>query len=283
VKALSFKHNGRSTYGVLRSDGVHEASDAFRERYPDLKSTVTGDALGELEQSAAATALDSRDVQLRLPIPDPGKILCVGRNYLEHAQELGNDLPEHPMIFVRFADSLVAHDEPIVAPAASDRFDFEGELAVVIGRRARHVGREDAMHVIAGVTPFMDGTVRDWQRHTSQFTAGKNFDRSGAMGPCIVTLDEIPDVSSLPVRTRLNGNIMQDGSASDMMFDIPALVAYCSTFAVLEPGDIIATGTPPGVGAGRKPPVWLKPGDTLEVDLGPAGCLRNPIVAEAGS
>ncbi len=262
---------------------MHPAGADFRARYPDLKSVIAGDVLGELAAAVEPAAIDTSEVDFLLPVPNPGKILCVGRNYRSHAEELGNEVPDYPMMFVRFADSLVAHSKPIVAPQASGQFDFEGELAVVIGRRARHVTRGAAMAVVAGYSAFMDGSVRDWQRHTSQFTAGKNFDRSGSMGPAIVTIDEVPDVAGIPVRTRLNGVVMQEGSAADMMFDVAALIAYCSTFTVLEPGDIIATGTPPGVGAARKPPVWLRPGDRLEVDLGPVGCLENPIVGEAAS
>ncbi len=204
------------------------------------------------------------------------KILCVGVNYRPHIEEMGRDIPDYPVVFVRFPGSLVGDGEPLIRPRVSEQFDFEGELAVVIGKTARHVPKSDAYDFIAGYCCFMDGSVRDWQRHTGQFTAGKNFERSGAIGP-LVSAAHIEDPETLHLTTRVNGKVMQEGRIADLVFDIPTLVAYCSTFTELQPGDIIATGTPGGVGAARKPPVWLRDGDLVEVEISCLGVLRNPV------
>ena len=205
-----------------------------------------------------------------------GKILCVGVNYRPHIEEMGREVPDHPVVFVRFPESLVRDGEAIIRPSVSEQFDFEGELAVVIGREAHRVARDEALECVAGYCCFMDGSVRDWQRHTMQFTPGKNFDRSGAIGP-MVSASEIPDPTILELTTRVNGEVMQQGRVADLVFDIPALIEYCSTFTTLQPGDIIATGTPGGVGAARKPPVWLQDGDLVEVEISHIGVLTNPV------
>jgi 2-keto-4-pentenoate hydratase/2-oxohepta-3-ene-1,7-dioic acid hydratase in catechol pathway len=193
---------------------------------------------------------------------------------------MGRQVPDHPVVFVRFPGSLVGQGEPIIRPIASEQFDFEGELAVIVGKRARHVPRESALEYVAGYCCFMDGSIRDWQRHTPQFTAGKNFHQSGAMGPCMVTADEIPNPSVLQLTTFVNGEVMQRGQVSDLVFDIPGLIEYCSTFSELVPGDVIATGTPGGVGAARTPPIWLKAGDAVEVEIPGVGLLQSPVVDE---
>lgn len=207
------------------------------------------------------------------------KILCVGVNYRPHIEEMGREIPEYPVVFVRFESSLVGDGEPVIRPGVSEQFDFEGELAVIIGKPARHVSRENALDFVAGYCCFLDGSVRDWQRHTGQFTAGKNFDRSGAIGP-MVPAAEIGDPAVLELITRVNGEVMQRGCVSDLVFDIPILLEYCSTFTELRPGDVIATGTPGGVGAARKPPVWLKDGDLVEVEISGLGVLSNPVQDE---
>jgi 2-keto-4-pentenoate hydratase/2-oxohepta-3-ene-1,7-dioic acid hydratase in catechol pathway len=207
------------------------------------------------------------------------KILCVGVNYRPHIEEMGREIPEYPVVFVRFPGSLVSDGEPLLRPRVSEQYDFEGELAIVIGKVARHVSRADAYDYIGGYCCFMDGSVRDWQRHTGQFTAGKNFERSGAIGP-MVPAGRIPDPTALQLTTRVNGKVMQEGCIGDLVFDIPALVEYCSTFTELQPGDIIATGTPGGVGAARKPPVWLRDGDRVEVEISGVGVLSNPVQDE---
>ena len=208
------------------------------------------------------------------------KILCVGVNYRPHIEEMGREIPSYPVVFTRFASSLVGPGEPVIRPQASEQLDFEGELAIVIGKNARHVSRENALDYVAGYCCFLDGSVRDWQRHTGQFTAGKNFDRSGAIGPMVPAAD-VPDPTTLELTTRVNGEVMQRGSVADLVFDIPRLIEYCSTFTELRPGDIIATGTPGGVGAARTPPVWLKDGDLVEVDISGIGVLRNPVQDES--
>ena len=213
---------------------------------------------------------------------DIGKILCVGVNYRPHIEEMGREVPEYPVVFVRFPESLVRDGEAIIRPEVSKQFDFEGELAVVIGRTARRVGRERALDYVAGYCCFMDGSVRDWQRHTMQFTPGKNFDRSGAIGP-MVPASDIPDPAILELTTRVNGEVMQRGKVADLVFDIPTLIEYCSTFTTLQPGDVIATGTPGGVGAARKPPVWLVDGDRVEVKISHIGTLQNPVRDETGT
>ena len=248
----------------------------------DLMNLIAAGGLDGLERFAAAEPDHAADaVRYRPVIASPrAKFLCVGLNYRPHILEMGRDVPEHPVIFVRFASSLVGHLEPMILPAASERFDFEGELAVVIGRRARRVPRARALDYVAGYACFNDGSIRDFQRHSSQFTAGKNFVASGAFGPWLVTRDEIPDPKALTLETRLNGRLMQRESTGELHFDIGTLIEYISSWTELEPGDVIATGTPGGVGAGRTPPEWMRAGDTVEVEITGLGCLANPIVAE---
>jgi 2-keto-4-pentenoate hydratase/2-oxohepta-3-ene-1,7-dioic acid hydratase in catechol pathway len=216
------------------------------------------------------------------PIPDPDKIICIGLNYLSHILEGGREVPKYPTIFTRFANSQVGHGQPIIRPKSSITLDFEGELAVVVGKRARHVAEADAMPYVAGYSCYNDGSVREWQRHTSQFTPGKNFPSTGGFGPYLVTPDEAGDIGkATKLICRLNGEVMQSATLDDLVFGIPALIAYCSAFTVLEPGDVIITGTTGGVGAYRKPPVWMKPGDVVEVEVSGVGTLRNPVAQES--
>lgn len=283
MKFASFRIRGVPGYGLVTEDGLRPVPATFVARYPDLGAALAADALA----AAAAVALSNpqvvglAEVKFEPVVPRPGKILCVGVNYLTHIREMGREPPEYPVIFVRFPDTLVGHDQPIVRPRVSTQYDFEGELACVIGRRARHVSREQALDCVAGYTCLMDGSVRDFQRQTSQFTAGKNFPASGAFGPWLVTTDEIPDPAALCLETRLNGTVMQRAPTGDMRFGVADLVAYASTFTQLEPGDVISTGTPGGVGFARQPPVWLQAGDVLEVEISGIGVLHNPVVDEA--
>ena len=277
MKVASFETDGRRTYGVVQGDTVAEANSAWRERYPDLRSVLAAGALPNLKSECDDSALQLKDIKFLPVIPDPDKIMCVGVNYRPHVEEMGRDVPEKPVVFVRFAGSLVGNRQAVIRPGVSEQFDYEGELAVVIGRTARHVLRADAYDYVAGFTCFMDGSVRDWQRHTIQFTPGKNFHRSGSIGPCLVTRDEVPNASALALETRVNGAIVQTGSLGELIFDIPFLIEYCSTFAELLPGDIIATGTPGGVGAARNPPAWLRNGDHVAVEIGEIGCLENTV------
>jgi 2-keto-4-pentenoate hydratase/2-oxohepta-3-ene-1,7-dioic acid hydratase in catechol pathway len=214
------------------------------------------------------------------PIPDTDKILCVGFNYRGHLTETGTPLPEYPSLFVRFASSQVGHGESVQAPSNSEQFDYEGELAVVIGRRAWRVSEADALSHVAGYSCFAENSVRDFQNHARQATAGKNFLRSGAFGPWLTTADEVGDPSKLTLVTRLNGEVVQNESASQLVFSVPALIAYITRFTELLPGDVISTGTPDGVGLFRDPPLWLRVGDTLEVEIERVGLLRHGVVAE---
>ena len=281
MQLVSFEHDGQLSYGLADGDRVREASAAFRKRFRDLRAVIAAGAEQELADDAGGAVYSAPELRFVPTIPNPDKILCVGVNYRPHIEEMGRQVPDYPVVFVRFPASLAGHNEPILRPCASEQFDFEGELAIVIGKLARHVNRDNALDYVAGYSCFMDGSIRDWQRHTPQFTPGKNFHHSGAMGPCIVTTDEIPDPSVLQLTTFVNGEVMQRGRVADLVFDIPALIEYCSTFSELLPGDIIATGTPGGVGAARTPPVWLQPGDTVEVEIPGVGRLRSPVLDES--
>jgi 2-keto-4-pentenoate hydratase/2-oxohepta-3-ene-1,7-dioic acid hydratase in catechol pathway len=277
MKIASYMVGGEPAYGRLEGDTLVSASAALRSRFADLRELLAADAVEELREDSGGEQHPTADVEYLPPVTGPEKILCVGINYRPHVEEMGRDLPERPMIFVRFPGSLTGHGSAVLRPATSEKFDYEGELAVVIGKPARHVPRAEAYAHVAGYSCFMDGSIRDWQNHTSQFTPGKNFQTSGSMGPYLVTADEIADPEALCLKTLLNGDVMQEGRLSDLIFDIPALIEYCSTFTELRSGDIIATGTPGGVGAARKPPVWLRPGDEVVVDIDGVGRLRNPV------
>lgn len=280
MRCVSFEIDGRHRYGLMDGNAVFAVRPGFAARYHDLRAVVASDALAELGDSVESVSLAAGELRFLPPIPEPQKILCVGVNYRPHVEEMGRDIPDYPVVFVRFPASLVGHGRPLIRPRVSSSYDYEGEVAVVIGKAARYVPRDRAWDCVAGLCPFLDGSVRDYQRHGGQFTAGKNFPDSGAMGPALVTLDEIGDPGTLGLETRVNGEVLQRGELSELIFDVPRLIEYCSTFTRLEPGDVIATGTPGGVGAARQPPRWLTPGDAVEVDLGAAGCLRNQVVDE---
>ncbi len=269
-------------YGVMAGDLVHDAGEAFRAEYADLQAVLAAGALAELETAALANpgvAVDT--LALLSPIPRPDKILCIGLNYMGHIQETGRDKPNYPSTFTRYPDAVTGHGQSLICPKASEKFDFEGELAVVIGTPARHVSEADAMDYIAGFSCFNDGSIRDYQRHTSQFWPGKNFQSSGAMGPCLVTKDEAGNWQDMVLETRLNGQQVQHSSVGDLAFGIPEIIAYLSTVITLLPGDVIATGTPAGVGMARDPKLWMKAGDVVEVEITGLGTLRNPVVGES--
>jgi 2-keto-4-pentenoate hydratase/2-oxohepta-3-ene-1,7-dioic acid hydratase in catechol pathway len=282
MRLISFEHNGERSFGIAAGDGVIDAGRRLSGDFGSLREVLQAGAVNLLRGMEGIDAdMAQTDIRFLPVIPDAAaKFLCVGVNYLPHIKEMGREPPEYPVIFVRFADSLVGHLEPMIRPTVSEQFDFEGELAVVIGKRARHVPSARALEHIAGYSCFNDGSVRDYQRHTVQWTPGKNFHRSGAFGPWLVTSDERPDPRKLRLQTRLNGEVMQDESVGELCFDVAKLIEYCSTWTQLEPGDVIVTGTPGGVGAGRKPPVWMSPGDEIEVDITGIGVLHNPIAAE---
>lgn len=239
-------------------------------------------AEGRLKDAGAVvgTAVSTDAIAMLPPVTDPDKILAIGFNYRGHLIETGTPLPDYPSVFVRFPSSQVGHDQPVVAPAISTEFDFEGELAVVIGRPAWRVDAADAMDHVAGYSCFAENSVRDFQMHARQATAGKNFLASGAIGPWLTTADEVGDPSALELTTRLNGEVVQHDKLTSLIFSIPDLIAYISSFTRLLPGDIIATGTPDGVGFLRDPKIWLAPGDVMEVDIPGVGLLRNSVVAE---
>lgn len=288
MRLVSFRHGSRSSYGVVEPAGAPGAAAVVLDvgavlggRHVDLAAVLAAGASDELVVAARrAPRLPLDDVALLPPIPAPARIFCIGINYKAHREETGRAEVAHPTVFVRFASSLAAPGAPLERPAVSEAFDYEGELAVVIGRGGRHIATADALAHVAGYSCFNDGSVRDWQRHTSQFTPGKNFDRTGSFGPWLVTADEIPDPRALTLTTRLAGEVVQRSSVDLLIFDIPALVAYLSTFTALEPGDVIATGTPGGVGMARDPQRWMQPGELVEVEIDGIGVLANPIGTE---
>jgi len=282
MRLASWIHRGREGFGQVVEGGVVDAVPRLDGRYPTLRAALAAGALAEVRRATEGASADHglAEVTWLPPIPHPEKILCVGVNYVSHREETGRSESEFPTLFTRFANTQVGHEQPLVRPRVSTELDFEAELAVVIGKPAHHVRREDALGVVAGYSCYQDATLRDWQRHTSQFTPGKNFLGTGGFGPWIVTTDELPDPSRLTLVGRLNKVEMQRATTDLLLFDIPALIAYITTFTELVPGDVISTGTPGGVGSKRTPPVWLKPGDVFEVEISGVGVLRNSVVDE---
>jgi len=282
MKLVSFTMSGGSSWGVATGTGVIDMGRRLGGRYPSLRALLTADAIPAAAEAARTAKPDHAlsEIALLPPIPDPDKIICLGNNYRAHVLEGGNKIPEHPQLFIRLANSLVGHGAPIIVPKISHELDYEVELAVVIGRGGRHIPKARALAHVAGYTCFHDASVRDIQL-THSLDAGKNFIGTGPCGPWLVTRDEIADPAKLDLKTRLNGKELQNGNSSDLIFDIPTLIAYISSFTPLVPGDIISTGTPQGVGFTRKPPIWLKPGDVVEIEVEGIGVLRNPVVAEA--
>ncbi|WP_417527958.1 fumarylacetoacetate hydrolase family protein [Marinomonas shanghaiensis] len=276
MKYLSFlRPNGTASYGRLENDIVY---DLKTDSAPsDLKAAIADNVLSTLESSETFAY---SQISLLPVIPNPNKIFCVGHNYESHRKETGRDEVANPSIFIRFADSLTAHKSEILMPKVSTSLDYEGELAVVIGKGGRAIAEAEAMNHVAGYACFNDASIRDWQWHTRQFTPGKNFPTTGPFGPYMVTPDEAGNLEHVHVITRLNGEVMQDQPIGDMIFPIAQIIAYVSAFTPLSPGDVIVSGTPGGVGAKRTPPVWMKPGDTIEVEIGPMGTLVNCIAEE---
>lgn len=279
MKVVSFVRNGKSSYGVVVKDGIVDVGARLGSKYADLVAVLKAGALAEVEAAAkgAAADLPYEGTTLLPVIPNPGKIVCVGVNYDEHRREMGREPPGHPTIFVRFPESQVAHNQPLLKPAESDKLDYEAELAVIIGKRGYKVSEDNAFDIVAGYSCYNDGSVRDWQTHTGQFTPGKNFNATGGFGPWMVTADEIPDAQALAIQSRLNGQVMQSSNTDLMTFNIRKIIKYVTTFTPLEPGDVIATGTPGGVGTKRNPPVYMKDGDIIEIEIEKIGILRNPV------
>lgn len=280
MRYASFETRGQASYGLLDDSGHYRQVPAtFQARFVDLKAVIAADALGALAEAAMASgdSLTASQVRLLPVIPNPGKLICVGLNYKSHVAETKRADSEYPSLFLRFNDSLAAHDDVVLRPAFSERFDWEGELAFVIGTGGRHIAKEKAFDHIAGYACFNDVSVRDWQKHTHQFTPGKNFPGTAPFGPFMVDRASVPDVTALTLETRVNGQVVQHASVGDLIFDIPTIVAYVSRFTPLSPGDVIATGTPGGVGDRREPPMYMKEGDVAEVEITGLGVLRNRI------
>lgn len=275
MKLLSFRLDGREGWGRFEGEDVVELTS------PEVPTLQAAFALDVDLAGPGQRRHRLKDLTLLKPITNPDKIICVGINYPSHAAEAAQaSVPAHPSLFVRFSGSQVAHGEAVVCPHVSTQFDFEGELAVVIGRRLRHASEEQALLGVAGYSCFAENSARDYQRHSQQVTAGKNFDRSGSFGPWIVTPEEFSNFAGSRLQTRLNGQVMQSAQLGEMIFPVARLIAYITTFTELLPGDVIATGTPDGVGALRKPPVFLKPGDRLEVEIEGIGVLANDLIEE---
>lgn len=285
MKLLSFvSAEGRAAYGVVKGEGVIDLSR--RLAAPTLRDLL-GSPTGLADAAALAASLPAdlplEGLAFAPVIPNPDKIICVGLNYRDHVAETGRTVTENPALFARFAGSQIGHGQPLVRPRVSHEFDYEAELAVIIGKGGRHIAPEDALAHVAGYACYNEGSVRDYQRHTSQFLAGKTFADTGAFGPWMVTADEIPDPSVLTLEGRLNGQVVQHTTVSMMITPIPQLIAYISTVLPLLPGDVIVSGTPGGVGAKRNPPLWMKPGDVAEIEVSGVGILRNPVIDEAAS
>lgn len=280
MRLVSFRHAGAQKFGAVVEDGIVDLSAQSGGRWMTLRDALAGKGLADLATAAKNRktdfALDA--VELLPVIPNPDKILCVGLNYASHIGEVGRERPVQPSVFSRLHNTLVPPGGDIVRPSASIAFDFEGELAVVIGERCRHVPRAQALSVIAGYTCFLDASVRDFQKHS--VTAGKNFPATAPLGPWMVTADVISDPQALSLTTRLNGAVVQNDTTDHMIFDVATIIEYLSTVTWLEPGDIIATGTPEGVGLGRKPPLWMKAGDRVEVEISGIGTLNVNVIDE---
>jgi 2-keto-4-pentenoate hydratase/2-oxohepta-3-ene-1,7-dioic acid hydratase in catechol pathway len=278
LKFLSYEHTHGPAFGAVVGDEIVDLSDVG----PSLKAVLATGPLDNLKTVIAKRKPSVRldHVVLHQVVPDAQRIICVGKNYRDHAMEMGGPPPADPTLFIRTPQSLVGHKQSIVCPKNSSQYDYEGELALIIGKGGRHITKDKALSHVAGYTCFMDGSLRDYQKHS--FTAGKNFDSSGACGPWLVPATQVPNPQDLRLITRVNGVVMQNDSTAQMIFTIPDIIAYISAFTHLEPGDVIATGTPAGVAAGRTPPPWLKPGDRVEVEIEKIGTLANTVIGEAG-
>jgi 2-keto-4-pentenoate hydratase/2-oxohepta-3-ene-1,7-dioic acid hydratase in catechol pathway len=288
MKLASFSVQNRATWGIVDSASALDLGAVFAQSWPDLKSWIgsgiaKGDAKVLNDVSASAPRYDLNEIAWLPVISNPEKIFCVGLNYELHRKETGRAVVDRPTIFARFANTQTGHLTDILRPRVSTHLDFEGELAIIIGKRGRYIARDRALDHIAGYACYNDGSVRDWQHHTHQFTPGKNFPRTGSFGPWMVTPDEFTDMATRGIITRLNGETVQQAKLGEMIFDIPTLVEYCSSFNPLVPGDVIVTGTPGGVGVKRTPPLWMKPGDIVEVEIDGIGVLRNGIADEVDS
>ncbi len=281
MRWLSFERDGAITFGYVTADGEGVVDVGARTDFATLRQAIEADALAQLPAECGDSAdVALADITYAPTLTDPKKILCVGLNYKAHQEETGRGGEGVPTIFVRFAAAQVAHGQPMLQPRESNSLDFEGEIAMIIGRGGRRISRADALSHVAGWGIYNDGSVREYQRHTSQFTPGKNFAATGGFGPWMMTPDEVGDPRQMEITTRLNGEVMQNAKAELLVHGFEELIEFCSTFTELEPGDVIVTGTPGGVGAARTPPVFMQHGDTIEIEVTPIGVLCNPVVAE---
>jgi 2-keto-4-pentenoate hydratase/2-oxohepta-3-ene-1,7-dioic acid hydratase in catechol pathway len=282
MRFVSFAAEGRASFGLIHGQGVFDLGRRLGAVIPDLHTYLEAASLGLAGALPKPGTVDYAAGQFDYlpPIADPAKVICVGVNYVEHRAETGRPEIPYPTLFTRWPDTFVGHGAPIRLPANSASLDYEGELAVVIGKPGHRVPKEKAMELVAGFACFNDASVRDWQRHASQFTPGKNFIGTGGFGPELVTPDEVAGLDGRAIATRLNGQVVQSATLGDMIFGIPAIIEYITAFTRLAPGDVIATGTPGGVGERRKPQLWMKAGDSVEVSIDGVGKLVNPIAPE---
>ena len=282
MKYISFTKNGANGFGAVINDRDVVDLTGKIDGVTTLRELLAKDLQNKAAQFVASAKPDFTldTVELLPVIPNPNKIVCVGINYVAHAAEAGRTIGQYPVIFQRWADSLLAHGKPILKPKVSNEFDFEAELAVVIGKGGGHIAKEDAMSHVAGYTCFNDASARDWQFHTHQYGMGKNFRSTGALGPWMISAEDVPDYRQISLKGFLNGQQMQEGTLDQLAFDVPSLISYVSKAVDWQPGDILATGTPSGIGFKRKPPIFLKHGDIFEVVIDKIGTLSNPVVNE---
>ncbi|HXQ46982.1 MAG TPA: fumarylacetoacetate hydrolase family protein [Caulobacteraceae bacterium] len=279
MKLLSYRTGGEASFGLATDAGVVDLKS--RLGAASLKALLRAGGLERARPFTGAAADHPWSAVTFDPvIPDPDKIVCIGINYEDHRAETGRPVSGYPTVFTRFADTQIGEGRPIVRPKVSEAVDYEGELAVVIGADAHNVAEGKALEHVAGFACYNDVSIRDFQRHTTQFIPGKNFAGSGPFGPYLVTPDEVGPLGPQRIQTRLNGQIVQDSKLENMIFDVPKLIAYCSLWTTLRPGDVIVTGTPGGVGAARTPPLWMKDGDEVIVEIDRVGVLKNRVVAE---
>ncbi len=285
TKLASFTIDSRAAYGAIKDDGVIDLSARFGARWPTLRQVIEAGALGELVSAAAEMKPDHPvgAITYEIPIPHPEKIICVGVNFPDRNAEYkdGQEAPPNPSLFIRFPRSFTGHDQPLIRPPESPQLDYEGEIVIVIGKGGRRIAEADALSHIAALSLCNEGTIRDWVRHAKfNVTQGKNFDRSGSIGPWLVPFADESQIADIRLETRVNGEVRQSDRTSRMIFSFRKIIAYVSTFTTLVPGDIIVTGTPTGAGARFDPPIWLKPGDVIEVEADGIGILRNTVKDE---
>lgn len=282
MKLLSFSVNGQQSFGLVKDDSVIDLKKKLNGKYDDLKSLLNDENLIATVNAVADSPADYAlsEIQFEPVIPNPGQIFCIGLNYGEHVKETQREVTEKPMIFMRLAPSQLGHNQPLLKPAETEQFDYEGEIAIVIGKGGRRISKEAAWDHIAGYSCYNDGSVRDWQRHTAQWGPGKNFFHTGGFGPWLVTSDEIKANETMTLTTRVNGQEVQRALTTQLIHDIPSLIHYISTFTPLSAGDVIVSGTPGGIGLKRTPPLLLNEGDVVEIEVDKIGVLKNVVKNE---